>query len=160
MRTFFEPLCVCLMLLGAACDAGATDAPLRRPAERLNLAEGPDNGSAPLDAYVAAAEQKFSVQLAWISGEPRSGDLAAARLTFLNAGNKAPVQLGEVQVAAFMPAHTHPPRQAQVTRSEALPVNVIDVAGINILMSGHWQLDVHAVVDGQQDVAHLGFDVP
>ncbi len=132
-----------------------TPPPAPEPAGAL-----PPAGEPRLGDFSPAQAGQYWVHLAWISGPPQAGDLAAARLTFVGAQQQTQIKLEGVQASAYMPAHTHPPCRGEVSSAGALPRNVADVAGLQVSMSGSWVLEVVATVDGAQDTAVLTFDVP
>ena len=139
-----------VVVLGAAgCGSGHTNSLMSHQAEALNQND-----------FVASDQNRFFLNVDWLSGQPVAKQAASARLMFHNAQgeNASTVVIQEVKL--IMSCCRESGATPQVESEGGTNPAQRDVGNIKATKSGGWQLQVTAVVDGAAvDTGTWKFDV-
>jgi len=110
-------------------------------------------------------EPKFAVLSEWKAGPSvaQSTPLedyiySKVEITLLTKDKKAPKSVELIQVKPWMKIHGHGSPSTPKVRE--IYANVFEVSNIHFNMSGPWELQVSAIVDGVRDTVEVNVEVP
>lgn len=109
---------------------------------------------------VASKNSKYCIKLEWIKG-PVVDDYSEAKITFTTPALGEPKTVEAVKVTPWMKLHGHGTGDVQ---PELKPLggktNVFGVTNIYFIMSGPWELNIEATIDGVADSLEYSVKVP
>lgn len=135
-------------------DEGSQDQPTGR------VVENDEDGQAQA-GELASANGHYHVTLKWISG-PAMGTVSTAEITFGDEDRRIPRSITGLKVVPWMKIHSHGTGNFQPTIEASDPArpHVYTVDDIFFIMSGPWELNVEAEVNGLLDLIELKVEVP
>jgi len=160
--SFFATIVLMLGLV-AGCAPEKDDKRRRPDTDEEPAAQAPDAKTDQPDIKLTSdcsAADKYCVLVSWVKG-PQTGDFSEARLVIYTTSGKVPKAVEGVTVEPWMKIHGHGTGDAQpevsVDKDQA---NIFHVTGIYFIMSGPWELNIEAVVDGAKDKLEFAVKVP
>ena len=167
MHSRFLGSCFLLVSMGlnSACGPSQAKKTAReQPGFHLNNVcdryDGTGTVVAPKDV-IASVQQVYCLKLEWRRG-PFENERSHAELTFTTPDLKIPasVQVLEVKPWMDMGIHSHTTRKQPTFAVRPDQAHVFDVDDILFTMSGRWQIQVRAIINGYEDKTFYEIDVP
>lgn len=114
-----------------------------------------------LDGQVRSAGGAYFVSPKWIQG-PVVGEDCTAEITFMDGERQAPKSVQVTNAFPFMSIHSHDSGKLRpsVTAMDEGKPGRFRLERILFLISGPWELNLKATVNGREDISVFEFEVP